>query len=193
MRTRINCTALANIHDAQGRIALFIVRTSNGTTMRPLGGSFQSAHGRSYLVRNFGASDFEYPYLRFTVPNTQVQNVTEWFREGVKRETSALRLLSERLVDKLRILTPADIGQMREGRPGFTHHLAQARHNEVTQHTIYLINVFGVTMPDAVMAKLKAAADGDRPLLHFATPTEIRELSGRGGYISSIATCLLRA
>ncbi len=193
MKTRISCTALARITDDEGKIALLVARTPERVIMRPPGGSLESGSGgRSYLVQHCNATAFEGSReLRFVVPDTRIAAVEAWFRTRQLRETGVLHTLNHRLIDELRLLNGGDARHLTQHVRAQTQHRARTVRSVPVQDTLYLIEVFDVGMPPAVLEKLKRAAQGDRGLVYFASPREIQEQSRPGGIISSIAPCLL--
>ena len=194
MKIRVSCTALACITDDEGRLVLFVARTPDKTIMRPLGGSLESgAEGREFLIRHCGAEQFEDSRsLRFVIPSQKLGAVERWFAGRRLRETGVLRVINQRLIDNLHVITANDARHLTQHVRGRTRLRAQSpRHAVAVRDTVYLIEIFDVGVPKGTMTKLKAAVRGTEGPLYFATPDEVREQSAPGGYVSSLAPPLL--
>lgn len=187
MRIRVSCAGLARIMDDAGNLALYVTTKEGKTFLRPLGGSLQSTTGWDYLVTRCGAAQSEGRFeLRFTVPATRVDNVVTWFGTRQLRETGVLRSLFEQLIDRSHVLTSAEARYLTQRLRGRVQHRGQSPSDVAVQDTLYLIEIFDIGLPAAVLTKLKASAK-----IQFVSPDEIRRDSVPGGRISSLATCLL--
>lgn len=188
-RIRVSCTALARINDDAGNLALYVTSKDGRTLLRPPGGSLQSNTGWNYLVTHFGAAQPEgRADLRFTVPATRIDGVVTWFGTRQLRETGVLRSLFEQLIDRSHVLAPSDARYLTQQLRGRAQHRGESPGGVVIRDTLYLIEVFDIGLPAALLAKLKASAK-----IQFVSPDEIRRDSTQGGRISSLATCLLLA
>lgn len=196
---RICAPAFARIRDANGRYCLLVnkgrLKRGKGRILTPVGGGLAATiEGQNYLV-SLGATDFEDGLdLRFRLPDNRVDDVIAWFGQRRQRETSVLRELAEELGEETDLLSDLEVLEATEQFAG------PARYNGVTtrevpeQKTLYLIEVFNVTLSPPVMGKLLAASTipvADR-WMYFVTDDEIRaEITHEGVRIGRISKSLL--
>lgn len=196
---RVSCPAFARIVDDRGKFLLVRARKGGRTLLRPLGDPlrYQSARVRAELARRFQATLFEEEReraLRFVVPNDQLGRVYEWFlnARADQREGDIDRILVKRLARDLGILGAQESLHLPRRLRGHARNEGVTDRTGVSvRNTAYLMDIFEVTPPRPIMAKLVKASEGPNARLAFASHREIVSNMGPGGHVSILAGALL--
>jgi hypothetical protein len=174
---RISCLGFARVRDEEGKYAILLneglYKRGFGRILTPIGGGLEF-RSRAWLVKTFGASDFEQGKdLRFRVDNRHVNDVVTWYLKRTGREISSLREFREELVDT-GVLKPHHMDGIKERLVRYIRYDTVTHRNVPDKRTAYLIEVFNVTVSKAALEKLHEAAANPDPYVYFAREDEIR-------------------
>ncbi len=197
MMTRVSCPGFAILKDGKRYGLLTDMESHMG--LMPIGGALHaSARGMAKLMQKFGAptDTFEQAAaLRFAVPTSQVPNVVDWFETREDRDTSVGRVLRNALFEETGVLTRAQAASITDRFAGFARGTGKTfRTNVHERNTLYLIELYVVTVPAAAMRVLRQQSVARRSHFRFATADEIRakKLEINDAPIHPIAASLLR-
>lgn len=200
--TRISGLSFGRVRDQQGRYAILLnrgaLRHRRERILSPIGGGVElTEDGKRYIERLFGARDFEQPQdLRCRVPDDQARRIATWFVQAntEHRETSVMRELREELVQETDILVYSDLSTVTEQLAGTYRYPAVTAREVPEKNTLYLIDVFDVTLGSVAMRKLAVAAQAPVEVrqVYFVTAAEIRaKVTNDGVAIGPISKFIL--
>lgn len=177
---RISMLGFERTTDDRGRIPLLInrglLKRGHGRILTPIGGGFEYKNRGLKSLRRLDAANFEGRRdLRFTVPDAKVQQVIAWFQKRRDREISAMREMREELVKETQLLTLGNLADAKETFRDSTSMDGTTHRDVPEKQTLYLVEVFDVTMNPRALQILLAASRVplDRRWIHFVTPGEI--------------------
>lgn|GEM_PF-3908533 len=199
--SRISCSVFFRFTTGSpsdgGKIVLHRAFKNDRPIMRPLGGSLRAGSMTTItqLQRSFGARGFDGGLdLRFLAPTDQVSEIEKWFRTGRGRERNTRPPLVRQLSGDLHVLSRADALELKPKFAYFARHAGESSNPTAKiKLTQYLIEVHTVEVSDRVMSQLVAASKGkiETRRLYFTDAAQIRDQSGPGGFISSLAKTLI--
>ena len=193
--TRISCPGFAILKDGDRYGLLTDMESHSG--LMPIGGALHAdARGIAKIMQEFEAptNSFEHAAaLRFAVPTAQVPNVVDWFATRKDRDTSVGRVLRNALFEETGVLTRSQAASITDRFVGYARGTGQTFRNVRERNTLYLIELYVVTVPRAAMSALRQQALARRSHFRFATADEIRagKLAINDAPIHPIATSLL--
>jgi hypothetical protein len=174
--TRISCPGFAILKDGDRYGLITDMEAHMG--LMPVGGALHAdARGIAKIMQEFGAptNSFEQAAaLRFAVPTSQVPNVVDWFQTRTNRDTSMSRVLRNALFEETGILTRSQAASMKDRFVGYARGTGTTFRDVRERRTLYLIELYTIEVPSAVMLRLRQQAIARRSHFRFVTADEIR-------------------